>query len=96
MRIAKIRGTVTLNRAHPAMRGASYRLAVPMSLEDLRRGEDSEAEWLVVYDELGAGLGSLIMVSEGAEAAQPFYPEDKPIDAYNAGIIDRLDVGAAS
>ena len=47
---------------------------------------------LVVYDELGAGVGDQIMLSEGAEAAQPFYPELVPIDAYNAGILDQLDI----
>jgi ethanolamine utilization protein EutN len=46
----------------------------------------------VVYDELGAGLGSLIAVSEGREAAQPFGPEGKPIDAYNAAILDHIDL----
>ncbi len=44
----------------------------------------------MVYDEFGAGVGSFIAVSDGAEAAQPFYPEDKPIDAYNAAILDRV------
>ena len=43
------------------------------------------ADPLVVWDELGAGNGSLIALSEGAEAAQPFRPDIKPVDAYNAG-----------
>jgi microcompartment protein CcmK/EutM len=47
---------------------------------------------VVVYDELGAGLGSQIAMSEGAEAAQPFRPEIKPIDAYNAAVLDRVDL----
>ena len=29
-------------------------------------------------------------MSEGREAAMPFYPEVKPIDAYNAAILDTL------
>ena len=33
-----------------------------------------------------------IAVSEGAEAAQPFRPLDKPIDAYNAAILDAVDI----
>jgi hypothetical protein len=32
------------------------------------------------------------MLSEGPEAAQPFLPELKPVDAYNAGILDHLDI----
>lgn len=93
MRIAVVRGTVTLSQAHPTMQGARYRLALPLKADQLERPETaSEDEWMVVYDDQGAGAGSLIMVSEGAEAAQPFYPNLKPIDAYNAGIIDRIDL----
>ena len=43
------------------------------------------------FDELGAGEGSRIAVSEGTEAAAPFYPAVKPIDAYNAAILDTLE-----
>jgi ethanolamine utilization protein EutN len=92
MRIGRIIGTVTLNRAHASMQGARYRLAVPLSLANLRHESAEEAEELVVYDELGAGVGSLIAISEGAEAAQPFRPEIKPIDAYNAAILDHIDL----
>lgn len=47
---------------------------------------------VVVYDELSAGVGEWIAFSEGAEAAMPFYPEMKPIDAYAAAIIDTLTI----
>jgi ethanolamine utilization protein EutN len=92
MRIGRVIGTVTLNRAHSSMQGARYRLAVPLSLANLRGDSTDQAEELVVYDELGAGVGSLIAISEGAEAAQPFRPEIKPIDAYNAAILDHIDL----
>jgi len=46
----------------------------------------------VTYDELGAGLGELVAISEGAEASAPFHPDQKPIDAYNAAILDVVDV----
>ncbi len=90
MRIAKIIGTVTLNRPHPNFRGARFKLAVPLTLDDLRSATESSDEPLVVYDDLGAGIGDQIMLSEGAEAAQPFYPELVPVDAYNAGILDDI------
>jgi ethanolamine utilization protein EutN len=92
MRVATIIGTVTLIRSHPSLRGATFRLAVPQTLANLTGASDAQAEELVVFDELGAGLGSQIAVSEGGEAAQPFRPELKPIDAYNALIFDRLEM----
>ena len=36
--------------------------------------------------------GSLIAVSEGAEATQPFRPELKPVDAYASAILDEVNV----
>ncbi len=45
---------------------------------------------MVVWDDFGAGEGSLIAVSEGAEAAQPFRPELKADRCVCAAILDQL------
>jgi ethanolamine utilization protein EutN len=92
MRIGEVIGTVTLNRAHPSLDAASYRLAIPLTLDDLSGKTKPTGEALVVYDEFGAGLGSRIAISEGGEAAQPFHPEMKPVDAYNAAILDSIQM----
>lgn len=60
-------------------------LSITQNVRPLHRGEE-----LVVYDDLGATTGSLIAVSEGGEAAQPFLPNYKPVDAYNAAILDQV------
>jgi len=90
MRIAQIIGSVTLSRSHPGLPQVGLRLAVPLSLENLTGHAQPEAEPLVVCDQLGAGVGSRILLSEGPEAAQPFRPAITPIDAYNAGILDHI------
>ncbi len=92
MRIAEIIGTVTLNRQHPAFEGARLRLAVPYTAEELAEGTAHQADTVVLWDELGAGIGSQIALSEGPEAAQPFRPAIKPVDAYNAAILDQIDL----
>lgn len=96
MRIAEVIGTVTLNRAHPSLQGLPLRLAAPLSLDNLKNGSAANAEPLVVVDVLGAGLGSRIALSESAEAAAPFRPDIKPIDAYNAAILDHIELGGKS
>jgi ethanolamine utilization protein EutN len=93
MRLGKTIGTVTLVEPHPTMRGGALRLVVPLTTADLARG-DGPAEPLVAWDDLGAGEGQLVAFSEGGEAAQPFRPLDKPIDAYIAALIDQLDMTA--
>ncbi|NLF07951.1 MAG: EutN/CcmL family microcompartment protein [Pirellulaceae bacterium] len=91
MRIGDVIGTVTLNRAHQSMIGASIKLVAPLNWENLAGRWDERLEEIAVYDELGAGEGSRIAISEGREAAMPFHPEIKPIDAYNAAILDNLN-----
>lgn len=92
MRIGKTIGTVTLCRWHPLLAGATYRLAVPLSLANLTGQSRELAEEIVLLDELGTGNDQLIAITEGPEAAQPFYPETKPIDAYCAAILDQIDI----
>ena len=92
MRIAKVVGTVTLNRCHPSFEGARLRLAAPLSLADIRREQEPQADEMVVWDDNGAGLGSLIAVSEGAEATQPFRPDLKAVDAYASALLDEVNL----
>jgi ethanolamine utilization protein EutN len=91
MRIAEIIGTVTLSRPHPSLAGARFLIGVPFSLKALRMGV-ADGEDFVIYDDLGAGVGSKIGVSEGGEAAVPFLPQKKPIDAYSACILDEIAI----
>jgi ethanolamine utilization protein EutN len=92
MRIGEVIGTVTLSRWHPSLNAAVWRICVPLNRAGLQGSAAGREESFVTYDELGAGLGSLVAISEGAEAAAPFHPEQKPIDAYNAAILDAIDV----
>jgi ethanolamine utilization protein EutN len=72
------------------MRGGRFLIAQPMPLEALTEGSADRGEELVVYDNLGAGRGALIGVSEGREAANPFGTNKTPVDAFCACLIDRL------
>lgn len=92
MRIAEVIGAVTLSRCHPALTGSRWIIGVPFSLKALQDGARPDGEDLVILDELGAGLGQKIGVSEGVEAAMPFYPTKKPLDAYCACILDTISV----
>jgi ethanolamine utilization protein EutN len=91
MRLGKTIGTVTLVQPHATLRGGVLRLVFQLATADLAAG-DGPAEPLVAWDDLGAGDGQLVAFSEGGEAAQPFRPLDKPVDAFIAALIDHLDV----
>ncbi len=92
MRIGEVIGQVTLSISHPSLQGARYPLVVPLSLANLAGTSRERAEALVAYDDLGVGLGCRVAFSEGREAAQPFDPTGKPIDAYNAAILDAIEI----
>ena len=98
MRLARVIGTVTLSRRLADLRSGT--LLLVETLDDAAlAGEATSArrakpmpESLVVYDELGASVGQVIAVSEGREAAMPFHPVRVPIDAYNAAILDTIEI----
>ena len=92
MRIAEVIGTVTLSRVHPTLAGLRWIIGVPYSLKPLKADKEPDGEDLVMLDNLGAGFGNLVGISEGVEAAAPFHPERKPLDAYCACILDQLNL----
>jgi ethanolamine utilization protein EutN len=92
MRIAEVIGTVTLSRPHPSLVSARFVIGVPLSLRALQEGGPGDGEDQVILDNLGAGFGHRIGFSEGGEAAVPFLPEKKPVDAYCACILDQVQL----
>ena len=92
MRIGEVIGTVTLSRVHPSLVGARWVVVVPCSLKALAGEQHGDGEDVVIYDQLGAGNGDRIGFTEGVEAAAPFLPERKPVDAYCACILDSVTV----
>ncbi|HKI17436.1 MAG TPA: EutN/CcmL family microcompartment protein [Isosphaeraceae bacterium] len=92
MRIAEVIGRVTLSRSLASLRGGRFLIALPLPLDALTQAAQTRSEDLVVYDNLGAGAGSTIGVSEGREAANPFGKNKTPVDAYCACLIDELAV----
>ncbi|MEO6873340.1 MAG: EutN/CcmL family microcompartment protein [Opitutaceae bacterium] len=94
MRLGHVIGRVTLSQQDPSYRGGRFLLVqpwVPAAAEPLAGGpvRQRAGSALVVYDNLGAALGSLIGFTEGSEAAKPFA-EATPVDAFNAAIADEI------
>ncbi|QEH36615.1 Ethanolamine utilization protein EutN/carboxysome [Aquisphaera giovannonii] len=90
MRIAEVVGRVTLSRSVHSLRGGRLVVLRPMTLEALTEGSPGRGEELVAYDNLGAGPGALVGLSEGREAANPFGKTKTPVDAFCACLLDRL------
>ena len=94
MKLGTVIGRVTLNKTVPALTGARWLIVSPFTREHYQRGVDtppgmSKDPSLVVYDDLGGGVGQTIGYVEGREAAQPF-DGPTPIDAINAALVDEV------
>ena len=91
MRIARVIGKVTLNKAMAEVPPGSLLLVRTFNRGTLAGANDGNDETLVCYDCLAAREGDLIGLVEGREATAPFYPHKVPFNSYNACILDRLD-----
>ena len=89
MRIGKVVGRVTLNRAYKTLAGGRFLIVEVQDRFSLADKPRRTSETVVCYDNLGAGVGETIAFTESREACMPFYPEKiVPLDAYNAAILD--------
>jgi microcompartment protein CcmK/EutM len=93
MRLGIVRGHVTLNSAVPAYRGKRLVVLEPVTMENLcAQNGLGGGKSLVAIDELGAAKGQLVAFTEGREAANPFWPNAVPVDAYCSLIVDSINV----
>lgn len=91
MQIFKVIGNVTLSRCHPTFIGGRLLATEPTGSSSIGGPAPVDPDLVIVWDDLGAGIGSQIAVSDGAEAAQPFRPALKPVDAFNSAILDEVN-----
>jgi microcompartment protein CcmK/EutM len=93
MRLGIVRGHVVLNPAVPAFAGKTLVVLEPVTMDNLRAGNGKGGgKALVAVDELGAGKGQIVAFTEGREAANPFWPNSVPVDAYCSMIVDSISI----
>lgn len=94
MRLGTVIGRVTLSVAVPELTGARWLIVSPFTREHFPQETQSapglsKEPSLVVYDDLGGGVGQTIGFVEGREAACPF-DQPTPVDAINAALVDEI------
>ena len=94
MRLGSVIGRVTLSRTVPALIGGRWLIVSPFTRDHYQQGEVapkgmSREPSLVVYDDLGGGVGNTIGFVEGREASAPF-DKPTPVDAINAALVDYI------
>jgi ethanolamine utilization protein EutN len=82
---------LTLNLAVQAYRGKTLVVLEPVTMENLRAGNGlGGGKALIAIDALGAAEGQMVAFTEGREAANPYWPDAVPVDAYCSLIVDTI------
>jgi ethanolamine utilization protein EutN len=92
MLLAKVIGNVWSTKKQEKILALRLLLVQPL-------GEDLEpvGNALVAADEIGAGFGEMVIVSQGAPAMQAFSKAELiPVDAVVVGIVDNLETDDAA
>ncbi len=94
MKLGAVIGRVTLSQTIPALEGARWLIINPFSRESYAQAQKampalSKDPSLVIYDNIGGGVGETVGYVEGREAAEPFEVPP-PIDAINTALIDEI------
>lgn len=94
MRLGIVRGHVTLNPAVPELLGLTLVVLEPVTMANLvAKNGLGGGKSLVAVDALGAAKGQMVAFTEGTEAANPYWPNRVPIDAYCSLIVDSITTG---
>jgi ethanolamine utilization protein EutN len=94
MRLGIVRGHVTLTPAVPELLGLTLVVLEPVTMKNLvAKNGLGGGKSLVAVDALGAANGQMVAFTEGAEAANPFWPKRTPVDAYCTLIVDSIASG---
>ena len=88
MELGRIRGSLVLNIALPALKGKKLRVIEEVDARDVNK----PGKLLISFDYVGAGEGQLVYYEGGPESAMAFYPDMTGSDANILGIVDELDM----
>ena len=85
MYLARIDGTATSTRKHPALEGVRLLIAQRLEADGRTTGEP-----LMVIDRLGARRGSTVLVSTDGDIARKMLGNNAPARLIVVGIVDSV------
>ena len=93
MFLAKVEGAVVATKKEASLSGRKLLLLRPQLVDDedptrFRPGLNT----IVAVDTVGAGIGEMVMFTQGSSARLAGGMKDVPVDAVIVGIVDTVDV----
>ena len=93
MLLAKVEGAVVATKKDPSMSGRKLLLLRPQLVDDKDPTKlRPAANTIVAVDSVGAGIGELVMFTQGSSARLAPNLQNAPVDAVVIGIVDSVDV----
>lgn len=93
MFLAKVTGTVVSTQKIETMTGHKLLVVEPYRLDPRgRSGLVSTERTFVAVDALGAGVGEMVLITQGSSARLTPETSKLPIDTVIVGIVDRVTV----
>ncbi|SET24871.1 ethanolamine utilization protein EutN [Natronincola peptidivorans] len=84
MILGKVIGTVVSTRKNDKLRGSKFSIVKPLDLHGPQQS-------LVAVDNIGAGIGEIVLMVTGSAARIAVDNLDAPVDAAVIGIVDSED-----
>jgi ethanolamine utilization protein EutN len=91
MFLAKVIGTVVSTQKNPKFQGMKLLLIQPHITRDGELVQSGSS--VVAVDSVGAGIGELVMFTQGSSARLTDITRDSPTDTVIVGIVDTVEVG---
>jgi ethanolamine utilization protein EutN len=93
MFLAKVEGAVVATKKDPSMNGRKLLLLRPQLVDEkdpakFRPGVNT----IVAVDSVGAGIGEMVLFTQGSSARLAPNLKEVPVDAVIIGIVDVVDV----
>jgi ethanolamine utilization protein EutN len=93
MFLAKVEGAVVATKKDPHMDGRKLLLLRPQLVDEKDPGKFRPGvNTIVAVDSVGAGLGEMVLFTQGSSARLAPGMRDAPVDAVIVGIVDSVDV----
>jgi ethanolamine utilization protein EutN len=96
MFLARVTGHVVATQKIGSMVGHKLLIVEPFRVKQPDRdGLQTTGRSFVAVDTLGAGIGEMVLITQGSSARLTPETRDLPIDTVVVGIVDRVHVGSA-
>jgi ethanolamine utilization protein EutN len=93
MFLAKVTGMVVSTQKVDSLTGSKLLVVEPYRVDAERRDRlVSVGRTLVAVDSLGAGVGEMVVITQGSSARMTPETKESPVDAVVVGIVDTVHV----